>query len=293
MELNRFVRYSRCPEKKCGIGVGTALLLGGVGGALLGAGGSVAGSAIAASGAKDTNAQQMQFTQQENEKNREWQSAEADKNRQWQEQQWDYQFNKTFGSQLQQFRYEQDYINNYNSPQAQVRRLQDAGLNPALALGTGATGTASSTPVTMTSPASPSGSMPSSVGNAGTSLDNPGSYWGQGLANSFSAFANGFKQLITSGPEGKKLAADAQKGLAEAVYLKSMKIGQDLQNIILKGTKDERIKQAILETQNMSNDVWLQGLKGTQIDAETDRIIQDTMVKKAEECLTYAKTDQH
>lgn len=64
--------------------------------------------------AQDFSAQQAQI-------NRDFQSAEAQKARQWQE----------------------DFYTQYQSPQAQVRQYQDAGLNPALMYGRGATPPAS------------------------------------------------------------------------------------------------------------------------------------------------------
>lgn len=64
--------------------------------------------------AQDFSAQQAQI-------NRDFQSAEAQKARQWQE----------------------DFYTHYQSPQAQVRQYQDAGLNPALMYGRGATPAAS------------------------------------------------------------------------------------------------------------------------------------------------------
>lgn len=64
--------------------------------------------------AQDFSARQAQI-------NRDFQSAEAQKARQWQE----------------------DFYTQYQSPQAQVRQYQDAGLNPALMYGRGATPAAS------------------------------------------------------------------------------------------------------------------------------------------------------
>lgn len=64
--------------------------------------------------AQDFSAHQAQI-------NRDFQSAEAQKARQWQE----------------------DFYTQYQSPQAQVRQYQDAGLNPALMYGRGATPAAS------------------------------------------------------------------------------------------------------------------------------------------------------
>ena len=64
--------------------------------------------------AQDFSAEQAQI-------NRDFQSAESQKARQWQE----------------------DFYTQYQSPQAQVRQYQDAGLNPALMYGRGATPAAS------------------------------------------------------------------------------------------------------------------------------------------------------
>ena len=59
----------------------------------------------------------MDFNSEQAQINREFQSAEAQKARQWQ----------------------QDFFTKYQSPQAQVRQFQEAGLNPALMYGRGVT----------------------------------------------------------------------------------------------------------------------------------------------------------
>ena len=63
----------------------------------------------------------MDFNSEQAQINRDFQSAEAQKARQWQ----------------------QDFYTQYQSPQAQIRQYQDAGLNPALMYGRGATPAAS------------------------------------------------------------------------------------------------------------------------------------------------------
>lgn len=74
-------------------------------------------------GRGQTNAERaaQDFSAQQAQINRDFQSAEAQKARQWQE----------------------DFYTQYQSPQAQVRQYQDAGLNPALMYGRGATPAAS------------------------------------------------------------------------------------------------------------------------------------------------------
>ncbi len=76
---------------------------------------------ITGSGLTDAEKSSMDFNAQQAQINRDFQSAEAQKARQWQE----------------------DFYTHYQSPQAQVRQYQDAGLNPALMYGRGATPAAS------------------------------------------------------------------------------------------------------------------------------------------------------
>lgn len=68
-------------------------------------------------GTTDSEREAMDFNSAQAQINREFQSAEAQKARQWQ----------------------QDFFTKYQSPQAQVRQFQDAGLNPALMYARGVT----------------------------------------------------------------------------------------------------------------------------------------------------------
>lgn len=90
-------------------------------------------------GRGQTNAERavQDFSAQQAQINRDFQSAEAQKARQWQE----------------------DFYTQYQSPQAQVRQYQDAGLNPALMYGRGATPAASAS----TASNGPSGDTASGV----------------------------------------------------------------------------------------------------------------------------------
>lgn len=72
-------------------------------------------------GTTNSERESMDFNADQAQINREFQSAEAQKARQWQE----------------------DFYTKYQSPQAQVRQYQAAGLNPALMYGRGATPAAS------------------------------------------------------------------------------------------------------------------------------------------------------
>ena len=68
-------------------------------------------------GTTNSEREAMDFNSEQAQINREFQSAEAQKARQWQ----------------------QDFFTKYQSPQAQVRQFQEAGLNPALMYGRGVT----------------------------------------------------------------------------------------------------------------------------------------------------------
>lgn len=68
-------------------------------------------------GTTNSEREAMDFNSEQAQINREFQSAEAQKARQWQ----------------------QDFFTKYQSPQAQVRQFQDAGLNPALMYARGVT----------------------------------------------------------------------------------------------------------------------------------------------------------
>lgn len=68
-------------------------------------------------GTTNSEREAMDFNSEQAQINREFQSAEAQKARQWQ----------------------QDFFTKYQSPQAQVRQYQEAGLNPALIYGRGVT----------------------------------------------------------------------------------------------------------------------------------------------------------
>lgn len=88
---------------------------------------------------------QNEFAKAEAEKNRIFQSAEADKNRQFQAQEAERAFER-----------EQEYYDKNLSFSAQVKQMQEAGLNPAMMYGGNTTGGG-----TPPASAAPSGSMPS------------------------------------------------------------------------------------------------------------------------------------
>lgn len=161
--------------------------------------------------------QTMEWNAEQAELNRSFQSAEAEKARQWQE----------------------DYYNQYESPQARIRQYEDAGLNPALLYGSQlGSGSAPSTSV----PAGDSASvgMPSS---------------GAGDLLSFIGEMMSMKSLIN------KNNADAAKANAEA------------DNVKQKTEWDPKLWQSELDKNEATTSNLLAGVDKAL--AEIDKISQD------------------
>lgn len=177
--------------QKCGIGLGTAALIGGI---ASGVGATAAGlsSAAASNNAVSTN-------KEENEKNRQFNSEEAEKARQWQSEQWQNQFDQQTEEWYKQVGFANEEAQNYwiqqqqyNSPLAQVNRLQDAGLNPAAAISNqtfGGTGL-SAAPVSVPSPSV------TSAPSASVGLSNPAAQTDS--ATAFGSVAQGLASIIKS-----------------------------------------------------------------------------------------------
>lgn len=278
---------------------GTGLILGGS--MLAGVLGSVGSAAISSAGQNSVNNKQMDFALSENQKNRDWQSNEAQIARDWNRQEWDRQFqlqNEQWFTQLYAqngiWRQQQDYLNRYNSPAEQVKRLQAAGLNPSLVLGDAgnAGGLAPAVSTNVNAPANVASPVASPIGNSSISLGNPSQYFAQSFMQSFQSFANGFKQLVTAGPEGQKLGAEAQKAVSEMFVNEREAEQLELKNFILSQTKDSRIKKVFSELEDVNAGIWLKKLNGELTQAEIDKVLQETMTGFAKEALMYAQTDQ-
>lgn len=148
----------------------------------------------------------------ENEKNRKFNAEEAEKQRAWSHDEWDYQFGKQTGEWYNQ----QDYSNEqafdywmkqqeYNSPSAQISRLQRTGLNPAHVVGDttfGSTGL-SAAPTAVPNPSVPSGHA-ASVG-----LSNPVSVGAK--AQAFASMAKGISDVLNGVYGAKRSAAETEK----------------------------------------------------------------------------------
>lgn len=294
MEKLKFRLNPYIPLKKCGVDPISAAV-----GGLVTGGMGLFGTVLGIDAQEDINSQQMGFSARQNQLNRDWQSQEAQKNRDWQSQEWDKQFemqNEQWYEQAEtQFGYQlalQKQQQQYNSPAFQVARLEQAGLSPALALGQGVSGNSvgfAPAPTGSVTPTSvPVGAMASPVGNITPNLSNPYAH----LGSTFKDFADAFKTFYTTGPEGKKILAQAEEALSQSGLNKLYQSAQSLKNDILNSTKDARIKQVFADLDDTMQDIWLKGISGQLKTTEIDKILADTMLIKAQEALTYAKTDQ-
>lgn len=290
----KFLDIGILPLKKCGYDPISAAIGGAVTGGL-----GLMGSGISAITQSDINDTQLAFSERQAQINRDWQTEEAQKQRDWQSAEWDKQFaaqNEEWYNQAEtQYGYQmalQRQQQEYNSPAAQVARLEKAGLNPALALGQGASGNSvgfASAPSGSVTPTSvPSGAMPSSVGQIQPNLQNPM----QGFGSTIKNFADAFRTLYLTGSEGKKVLAEADKYMSESGLNKLYAASQQIKNSILRSTKDAHIKQVFADLDDTYKDIWLKGISGELKKTQIDNVLADTMVKKAQEALTYAKTDQ-
>ena len=170
-------------------------------------------------GSNLTNAerQTMEWNAQQAQENRTFQSAEAEKARQWQE----------------------DYYNQYESPQARIRQYEEAGLNPALLYGSQLG----------------SGSVPSTSVPAGDSASVGLPSSGAGDLLSFIGQMMSMKSLIN------KNNADAAKANAEA------------DNVKQKTEWDPKLWQSELDKNEATTSNLLAGVEKAL--AEIDKINQD------------------
>lgn len=201
-----------------------------------------------------TNAerQTMDWNAQQAEANRSFQSAEAEKARQWQE----------------------DYYNQYESPQARIRQYEDAGLNPALLYGSQlGSGSAPSTSV----PAGDSASvaMPSS---------------GAGDLLSFIANMMSIKSLINNnnaGADAKRAEADNKRADTELKKQQYEFNPQLWKSEIDKNGANTKnllagVEQLQASTASIFKDIELKDSQINEIIARTDNIKVDTAKKELE-----------
>lgn len=196
--------------------------------------------------------QTMDWNAEQSELNRSFQSAEAEKARQWQE----------------------DYYNQYESPQARIRQYEDAGLNPALLYGSQlGSGSAPSTSV----PAGDSASvgMPSS---------------GAGDLLSFIGEMMSIKSLINNnnaGADAKRADAENKRAdtkLKEQQYEWNPELWRSEINKNEANTKNllAGVEQLQASTASIFKDIDLKDSQIDEIIARTDNIRDDTAKKELE-----------
>lgn len=190
----------------------------------------------------------MEFNASEASINREFQSAEAQKARQFQE----------------------DVYTKYQSPQAQVRQFQEAGLNPALMYGRGVT------PVSLSSAsAGPSGSSASAAPSGVSGVE--------GLMSMLSSFAKLPSEVELMSAQSEDLRASALGKQIDNAYSPQL-LEQELQ----KGEMSVLNSQAALTTaqfqwQLMDSQARLNYVNGQLSDAQVDNIIAQTDKVKLEQ----------
>lgn len=190
----------------------------------------------------------MEFNASESSINREFQSAEAQKARQFQE----------------------DVYTKYQSPQAQVRQFQDAGLNPALMYGRGVT------PLSLSSAsAGPSGSSASAspVGVSGV----------EGLVSMLSNFA--------------KLPSEVELMSAQSADLRASALGKQIHNAYSPQLLDQELQKGEMSVLNsraalitaqfqwqlMDSQAQLNYVNSQLSDVQIDSVIAQTDKTKLEQ----------
>lgn len=221
---------------------------------LKGVGKGVASLWNKATGSDLTNAerQTMDWNASQAQDNRNFQSAEAEKARQWQE----------------------DYYNQYESPQAKIRQYEDAGLNPALLYGS-----------QLGSGAAPSTSVP--AGDA-ASVGLPSSGFGDLL--SFIGQMMSIKSLINkNNADADNASADAENkradtGLKKQQFEWNPKLWQSEIDKNEASTKNllAGVEQLQASTASIFKDIDLKDSQIKEILARTANIDVDTAKKELE-----------
>lgn len=250
-----------CPVRfKCGKEIGAAAVSGGLG--LLG---TIGSSASAASSSR----QALLANIQENNKNREFNAAEAQKQRDWQSDEW-----------LRQ----QNFLNQYNAPTAQVQRAQQAGFNPASVLaGNGQGAGLSAAPATT----APSG------GHASVTTPNPAEATSQ--ASAFGSIISGVSEFLGTLNKAnvdsaqantlrETLYAKVQNLLADTDYKNLMSQYQDLQNTFFKENKGKYAEKLDKEIRKIHADTML-----AESERDYKRILQSLVA--AQEILVKHQAD--
>lgn len=258
------------------------------------------GSAMSASA---DNAANISAAADLNEENRNWQHDEAELARQRNREEWNrqHEINKSdwyeqsqynqglmkdmlseqFAQQRSQWQYQFDKTNEYNSPVAQVQRLNAAGFNPSAVLGNGAAGLASAPSVSSPSPSSGSSvtKLPESIQNvlAGTPQTSAPRGEVNWLGDALNSLASAAKQLSSAGVDtnnikylSDSLSARLQKAFEEADNQKLINDHQRLDNFFSRESMEPRLKEQWKKVSLLSSQIAVNQSLKDDYDASAD-----------------------
>lgn len=225
--------------------------------------------------AQDFSAQQAQI-------NRDFQSAEAQKARQWQE----------------------DFYTQYQSPQAQVRQYQDAGLNPALMYGRGATPAAASsasngpsgdTAAGIVTPADPSSllnmvfgmaKLPSEIDLLNAQADDfRASATGKDIQNSFSP------QILEQNlRKGEMDILNTQAAITTAQYQWSLMSSQEQLNLVKADLTEAQISDVLASASLKEKQAATEVLKQANLEVTNELLAAQIATEKMKPAMIAAQT---
>lgn len=226
--------------------------------------------------AQDFSARQAQI-------NRDFQSAEAQKARQWQE----------------------DFYTQYQSPQAQVRQYQDAGLNPALMYGRGATPAASAstasngpsgdTAAGVVTPADPSSllnlvfgmaKLPSEIDLLNAQADDfRAAATGKNIQNAYSPQI--FDQNLR---KGEMDILNTSAAITTAQYQWALMSSQEQLNIIKASLTEAEISDVLASASLKEKQAATEVLKQSNLEVTNDLIAAQIATEKMRPLMVAAQT---
>lgn len=266
---------------------------------------AIIGSGISAMSAESVNDSNIRAATDLNKENRDWQSSEADKARAWSRLEWNRQhyinkqdwyeqseynykhlyemYERQLEGQRNEWQYQFDKTNEYNTPLAQSKRLQEAGFNPSAVLGntSGATGMASAPSVSTPSPSS--GSNVSKLaemvpqilaGTPQTSTPHGEVDW---LSKAVSQMSDAFRSLVDSGVKSSDIEY-LQKSMTDRLGLalsqkdaqQLVNDAQRLDNLFQQENMPNRAKKLWLECKKLSSSVAVNEALEENYNADSD-----------------------
>ena len=236
-------------------------------------------------GRGQTNAERavQDFSADQAQINREFQSAEAQKARQWQE----------------------DFYTQYQSPQAQVRQYQDAGLNPALMYGRGATPAASAstasngpsgdTAAGVVTPADPSSllnlvfgmaKLPSEIDLLNAQADDfRASATGKDIQNAYSP------QILDQNlRKGEMDILNTQAAITTAQYQWALMSSQEQLNLVKANLTEAEIKDVLASADLKEKQAATEILKQSNLEATNEFLAAQIVTEKMKPAMIAAQT---